>query len=297
VIAFEHQVVKARAIRPLPEAESWRREALEMIAATPWDPTPEVNPDAPAQPQVIPAAPDEVHDEPVRDDRHAPRATPVRQADVTRWGYTKGCRKCEAMRNNDRTQPTLGHSAACRARITEEMRKDPELSRKLEEATNRMNDYKERKAFEKARGGEDPQLPKVKAPPAPQMSEGAAASGSSSTAPTAGTQSAGAAASGSSSTAPTAGTQSTGRKRRGEDLDDSYTQERVEQARAHRSKRKQDFDQDTNMMSCQLCSLCDVSEIFSPPRVVPHAQARGLRPGWSLDLNAADPTTGRIWDL
>ena len=34
----------------------------------------------------------------------------------------------------------------------------------------------------------------------------------------------------------------------------------------------------------QLASRVDVSEIYSPPRVCPHARALGLSPGWSIDL-------------
>ena len=38
-------------------------------------------------------------------------------------------------------------------------------------------------------------------------------------------------------------------------------------------------------------------EVFSPPRVAPHAEKRGLRAGWSLDIKSVDGITGRRWDL
>ena len=41
----------------------------------------------------------------------------------------------------------------------------------------------------------------------------------------------------------------------------------------------------------------EVCELFSQPRVSSTATARGLRGGWSLDLNHADPITGSKWDL
>ena len=41
----------------------------------------------------------------------------------------------------------------------------------------------------------------------------------------------------------------------------------------------------------------DIAEIFSPPRVAERARRRGLNGGWSLDVAAVDPTTGRTWDL
>ena len=46
----------------------------------------------------------------------------------------------------------------------------------------------------------------------------------------------------------------------------------------------------------------DVSELYSPPRIVQEAGLRSyagrrLRPGWSLDLTVNDPDTGQPWDL
>ena len=41
----------------------------------------------------------------------------------------------------------------------------------------------------------------------------------------------------------------------------------------------------------------DVCEVFSQPRVVPVAEERGLRAGWSLDVKSVDKTTGRSWNL
>jgi hypothetical protein len=42
---------------------------------------------------------------------------------------------------------------------------------------------------------------------------------------------------------------------------------------------------------------CMMTELFSPPRVVPHAVKVGMNMGWSLDLTTLDPFTGRKWDL
>ena len=40
-----------------------------------------------------------------------------------------------------------------------------------------------------------------------------------------------------------------------------------------------------------------IVEMFSPPRVVPHAVNAGMKLGWSLDIQAVDPFTGCKWDL
>ena len=40
-----------------------------------------------------------------------------------------------------------------------------------------------------------------------------------------------------------------------------------------------------------------VAECFSPSRVTAKAGKIGHRGGWALDLNHADPVSGRRWDL
>ena len=39
-----------------------------------------------------------------------------------------------------------------------------------------------------------------------------------------------------------------------------------------------------------------VCEVYSPPRVVPHAERQGFQPGWSLDLTTPTPE-GLPWDF
>ena len=53
----------------------------------------------------------------------------------------------------------------------------------------------------------------------------------------------------------------------------------------------------TDPMELTLVMHMDVSEIFSPPRVLPHASALGLRSGWSMDIAEVDPWSGEKWDL
>ena len=40
-----------------------------------------------------------------------------------------------------------------------------------------------------------------------------------------------------------------------------------------------------------------VVEIYSPPRIVNHAENHGLSAGWSLDLSTVDPFDGLPWDF
>ena len=66
--------------------------------------------------------------------KFVPRAMRIMKPDLVRYGYTKGCRKCEMMRRGDNSQPTLGHSPDCRRRIEAEVRKeDSPQRRRLEE--------------------------------------------------------------------------------------------------------------------------------------------------------------------
>ena len=39
-----------------------------------------------------------------------------------------------------------------------------------------------------------------------------------------------------------------------------------------------------------------IAEIYSPPRIVPHAERKGFAPGWSLDLTTTDES-GMPWDF
>ena len=60
------------------------------------------------------------------------RATPIQRRFLEKYGYTEGCSKCRAIQRQDETQPTLAHNAACRARIEELLKNDPEFKDKIE---------------------------------------------------------------------------------------------------------------------------------------------------------------------
>ena len=46
--------------------------------------------------------------------RAIPRAARVERKDLEKFGYTKGCRKCDLLRAGSTLLPSLGHSDACR---------------------------------------------------------------------------------------------------------------------------------------------------------------------------------------
>ena len=55
-------------------------------------------------------------------------------------------------------------------------------------------------------------------------------------------------------------------------------------------------DMDIFAISTGLDSVGAVCEVYSPPRVVPEAEAAHLPGGWSLDLTTED-SEGRAWDF
>ena len=142
--------VRSRAIRSLPESQSWDIEAIESIRSTPWDPNPEEDQEEEV-PNVIRR--EEAEAQPiVRDEeRQAPKAVQIRKPDLDRWGYTEGCMKCMDMMRGDTSQPTRGHSAKCRDRVLIEMRKDPELLKKVEASDKRKEEYLRRRQEERSR--------------------------------------------------------------------------------------------------------------------------------------------------
>ena len=90
------------------------------------------------------------------------------------YGYTQGCAKCERILNGDTSQPSLGHSNECRARIIKEMSKDPMIKKKVEEHEERKAKYAQGKAeseranqkpsSEKTNEGDTPVIPETKTP-------------------------------------------------------------------------------------------------------------------------------------
>ena len=69
------------------------------------------------------------------------RSTPIQRKYLEKYGFTEGCSKCRAIQRQDETQPTLAHNAACRARIEELLKKDPEFKDKIEAQESRKDRY------------------------------------------------------------------------------------------------------------------------------------------------------------
>ena len=60
----------------------------------------------------------------------------IMEADLSKAGrWTKGCRKCRAMKVGDHSQTNLAHSAECRARVAELLAEDVGFQTKDEECS------------------------------------------------------------------------------------------------------------------------------------------------------------------
>ena len=59
------------------------------------------------------------------------RAIPIQRKYLEQYGFTEGCPKCRAIQRQDETHPTLAHNAACRARIEELLKNDPQFQEKM----------------------------------------------------------------------------------------------------------------------------------------------------------------------
>ena len=76
-----------------------------------------------------------------------PRGLRITRDLLERYGLTKGCPKCEAIRRDDDSN-TVHHNRACRQRVELEMAKDADQSKKLKEIEERQNKYVARRIEE-----------------------------------------------------------------------------------------------------------------------------------------------------
>ena len=121
----------ARAVQRVPLAERWCAATLAAIRATPWCVRPgPLAADAP--PLVLqPVPPDVVPPPPPREPpEYRPRNVYITRADLERWGFTAGCRRCTLVRQGHRAQG-IHHTRGCRIRIEQALRDagDPRVER------------------------------------------------------------------------------------------------------------------------------------------------------------------------
>ena len=154
IVGTDEGVVKAKDFRRKPIIrERWNKERLAGMKGVPWKTSVHEEGDE-LRIQISMPSDDgplselvksrEVSDPRVKRFRINPR-------DIQKYGYTKGCLGCKCL---SRGQPAQSHNEACRARITEELKKegDARLEREKtrKEAEEEENARKKRKAEEEA---------------------------------------------------------------------------------------------------------------------------------------------------
>ena len=88
------RTIEAYAVQRRPRDERWSLEELMKVTATPWQWEPELL-RAPEEPIVIQGggpAPDQVVQE---EELRGPNPMHITRADLEKWGYTLGCRRCQ----------------------------------------------------------------------------------------------------------------------------------------------------------------------------------------------------------
>ena len=131
------KVVRARAVRSLPEASMWCKDEVMGVIGVPWQPSGTMDGDGSRLPEVPRVTIREEEEE------EAPkvRSAKIMPKHIVKVGYTKGCPKCTDLRNGTQELTRRGHSVECRKRIEEELRNDEELRKDVEKAEKRKDEY------------------------------------------------------------------------------------------------------------------------------------------------------------
>jgi len=326
------KIVRTRAVRSLPTGSMWRKEEIEKIVGLPWKPSGEIAGDGerlPDLPRAVEIKPEEPPEEP------KVRGMKIMPKHLVKVGHTKGCPKCIALRSGQRTHVSLGHSAACRKRIEEELRMDGEMSKDVERANQRRNEYLTKQVEQADEENENKKRKVAQENPEERIEEGASSSSSGQNAPVADPEKVDSVDDGDielEEVDQEPGEEDKKRKREegddgGEDapphrsltlpaVDDKrkHEGEREEPAKALRTTERGAYARDMakitededmanflgiseRQVRTRGESLCDVAEIFSPPRTTRRALERGAKGGFSLDVDHEDPWTGRKWNL
>ena len=112
---------------------------------------PEGRPEAPAEPSKV-------------------RATLIQRKYLEQYGFTEGCPTCRAIQRQDETHPTLAHNAACRARIKELLKNDPQYQEKIVAQYARRDRYLAREV-ERGDESRNPGAQKPETQKAPDIQE------------------------------------------------------------------------------------------------------------------------------
>ena len=311
----------------------WQSAEVKAVVGTPYKPSGENVGDESRLPEV-PRAVEIRPEEP--DAGPKTRAMKIMPEHLGKAGFTTGCPKCNALQRGGGESVSLAHSPACRKRVEDVVRKDEKMKDAVERAEQRRNEYLSRSVEAKDKE-DAKRRKKEQVAPGEEETPGAGTSSSSSSGqaivtperPNAHVEedveleevtTAEVEEGNKRKREETGGEAIEGepaavyrqlppvddkRKREAEDEGERKSQRKTERGEYERdmqmladSRESCDFVMLTEkQVRCRGESECDFAEVFSPPRTTARARQRGLRGGWSLDVNHEDPWTGRKWDL
>ena len=162
IASADGKIVRCRSITRKPESESWNAENIMKIKVTPWhlkgyisdkeekeDETEErhvqvhraEDPEVPVREMGSGGLnPEALVPEPVIRSS-VPRDLYVKPQHLRDYEYTKGCRKCDAMKEGDSSYASRSHSSACRQRIRERLEESAAGQRELQQGQERQERF------------------------------------------------------------------------------------------------------------------------------------------------------------
>ena len=137
------KVVRTRSVRQLPKEDTWSNEELNKVIGQPWDPSITMTYEKLAQEKYPKLEePGVVIQEEVL---LKPQPFKIMEKDLKKaGGWTKGCRKCDAMRRNDPIRNQLTHSEECRKRVEAALAEDKDFQNKMNKSIERKEKYEEK---------------------------------------------------------------------------------------------------------------------------------------------------------
>ncbi len=305
LVGTEEGVFRAAQVKRVPESERFEQARLKSMVGTPWQREPKESSDfniaLPAVVTIPVSTDDTVPD--VSIPEPIPRRMYIKPRDLEKYGYTKGCPRCEPLREGRST--TAEHSDDCRKRITDAMEADKseDVQTRVKKTVTGRNEYIEKRVAEDGQQAKKakiqsssqakPNQPSASVPGADETKKRLVDQSQSQANPSTSAS--------SSSAAPAAAAPAVSAKRQ---LEPSSVSEDDEDMLSIRNLIKESAEADIDSLCQELKMLGlfsvkrnDVSEIYSRPRVTAYAARLGLSPGFALDLAVVDPDDGMPWDF
>ena len=132
-------VIRSRAVKPHPE-QQWNTELFDNLRGVPWDPSGKAVASEASTEHTADLSKFSVARS-VEPTIPQARRVMISRAYLERFNFTERCFKCDAMQSGDNSKLTLAHSSACRARIEARLAAGPLLSKHLDNANRRQDEY------------------------------------------------------------------------------------------------------------------------------------------------------------